>query len=1063
MPGYIELHAHSHYSFLDAVTSPAALVQAAAERYYPAIALTDYNGIYGAIEFVTATERLGLKPIIGAEVAVGPVVPTNPNTDNSTAPIYRLVLLAKNSTGYTNLTQILTAIHSPSASGPIVRPQQPCLDPVLLRQYQEGLICLAGYAQGEVGARLLAGDHAGADQAASWYQCVFGDCFYLEIQQHLFRQDKCLSGILTDLATALHIPTVATNQVRYVAPEDGPVHDVLRCIGQQTTLDAAGLLLRRTSAQHLRTSEEMQELFAYDPMALRNAVAISERCEPFSLQWLDRSLPCAEVPPGEAADSYLRQLCLAGAHQRYDRIAQQVQDRLEHELRLIQRMQLADYFLLVADAVRWSRKQNIICQGRGSAATSLVAYLLGITLVDPLTHDLPVERFLNDGRQGYPDIDVDFPASDREQVIQYLFQRYGRDHAALVCEFSTYRAASSVRDVAKALGYSHQKAQQFADRLDSRASSTAEAGWTQIPRQVASLAQRLSGIPRHLATHPGGMVFTRRALPKQVPVQPAAMPNRTIIQWDKSSIEEWGAAKLDVLGLGMLGAIQDTIRLIQHHHGITLDPACLPQDDPRVYRTIRQSDTIGVFQVESRAQISMLPRLRPCTFHDLAVAVAIIRPGPIQGGVVQPYLRRRRGLEPISYPHPVVAPILQKTLGVPLFQEQGLLLTIHAAGFSAADADRARRIIARNWDSQEHTRLRDALFQGMEERGISGAAAQAIYEGITSFASYGFLESHAISFAHLVYLSAYLKRYFPAEFYVGILNNQPMGFYSPFTLIRDALNHGIPTLPPDINEGAVIWTAEYPPGSLAPRGVLRTGLGQVRGVGMQAQAVLAEEQIQGPFHSLRDFVVRTRLPKDVTEQLIRSGACSKFGVQRQLLWSLQDVLDTSKPQRLPLPPLTDGVLFPALTAKEHLVTELETLELSTEHHPLEFYRQALTNAGTLSCSEVREASRGQIVRVAGLVVVRQRPKTARGVVFIMLEDETGWLDSVVWPKLYDHYRRLLDTEALLVIEGVVQQEGPVVSLLARHFRSLPQWLVRQNPGRAILKKPDALPSARSWH
>ena len=1062
MADYIELHVHSHYSLLAGVSSPAALARAAAEQDAPALALTDQHGVYGAIEYVTAAERAGIKPIIGAEVAVEPVASTLPAADGE-APAYRLVLLAASATGYANLCQLLTAAHAPPPDTPLVRPEAPRLDPALLRQHEEGLICLAGYAAGEVGARLLAGDRTGAGAAAGWYRQVFGARYYLELQRHLFRRDKKLCRSLMDLGEGLRIPTVATNQVHHVAPEDGLVHDVLQCIREQTTLDAAGPLLRRTSAQRLRTPAEMQELFADHPGALRNTVAIADQCEAFSLDWLDRSLPPVAVPRGETADSYLRKLCLAGARRCYDRLTRRARERLEHELQLIARMGLADYFLLVGDAVRWSRQQGILCQGRGSAATSLVAYLLGITLVDPLVHDLPVERFLNDGRPGYPDIDVDFPASDREQVIQYLYRRYGRGHVALVCEFNTYRVSSAVRDVAKALGHPHAEAQQMADRLDGRASGKAEAGWAQVPEQVAALAQRLARIPRHLATHPGGMVFTARPLPHQVPVQPAAMPERTILQWDKNSIEEWGAAKLDVLGLGMLAAIQDTIQLVQRHHGKTLDPARLPADDPAVFRLIRHADTIGVFQAESRAQIGTLPLLQPRTFHDLAVSVALIRPGPIQGGVVQPYLRRRRRLERVTYPHPSVAGILRKTLGVCLFQEQGLLLSMHAAGFTAAQADHARRIIARNWDSQEHVRLKAALLRGMAQQGITGQAAQAIYDAIASFASYGFLESHAISFAHLVYVSAWLKQYHAAEFYIGILNNQPMGFYDSFTLIRDALNRGIPTLPPDINEGEVAWTVEYPPASLAPKGVLRTGLAQVKGVGAQVQTVLAEAREAGPFRSLRDFVARTRLPRDVLENIIRSGACSRFGVQRQLLWRLTDLLEMVQPRRLPLPPPPDGVFFAELSAAETMAAEFATLELATERHPLEFYRAALTAARVLSCSEVREAKRGQVVKVGGVVVVRQRPRTAKGVVFVMIGDETGWLDTVVWPRLHDRYRQVLRTEPLLIIEGVVQREGLVVSLLAKRFWPLPAWLEQRAPGKRVAKQEWALPPAHSWH
>ncbi|MGD9047159.1 MAG: error-prone DNA polymerase, partial [Anaerolineae bacterium] len=890
-PAYVELHCHSYYSLLDGASSPEALVERAASLGYPALALTDHDGLYGAVRFWRAARERGLKPIIGAEVGLAdacpePVEGTSPRPSGGTGPEAdvpsvvegarpelveggsHLTLLAETQRGYANLCRILSAGQLAGQKG------QPRLTLETLAGHAQGLICLSGCRRGAVPRALLAGDWAAARGAAAQLRDIFGPGrFWIEVQRHLLSTDARLTAALVSLAQELDTGLVATNDVHYAGRPGQRLHDVLTCIRHHATLpQALGVgLLHPNSERFLKSPQAMVTLFdSLDrglPQALRNTLHIAERCE-VSLDFSAQRLPAFPAPEGHTAGSYLRCLCEEGLGRRFGPVAPRARAQMDHELAVIEGMGLAGYFLVVWDIVRFARQQGIRCQGRGSAANSLVAYLLEITQVDPLRHNLLFERFLSgDGRSGpgtMPDIDVDFAADRREEVVQYVYERYGKDHVGMVCNVVTYRARSALREAAKVLAFPADVIDHAAKSLDTRsAEAVAEAIESTLPDDVslpwqvlADLLKEMDGVPRHLSIHVGGMLITAAPLVEVVPLERATMPGRVVVQWDKDGVEDAGLIKIDLLSLRTLGAVEEARAHILAWRGLDLEPADLPLDDPAVYDLLQRADTVGCFQVESRAQAQMLPKLLPRRFEDIVVGVALIRPGPIQGGMVHPYLRRRQGLEPVAYAHPALEPALAETLGVIVFQEQVLRVAMAVARFSPAEADHLRRAMSRSRSKEAMAALRQRFVEGARANGLDEAAADEIWQQLEGFAGFGFCKSHAAAFALVAYQTLYLKAHYPAEFYCALLNHQPLGFYPPEVLAGDARRHGVPILQPDANRSQAACSLEQacPEGQVA----IRLGLGYVRGLGEAWQERIVERRGGKPYRDLVDFCRRTR-------------------------------------------------------------------------------------------------------------------------------------------------------------------------------------------------------------
>ncbi|HXF63378.1 MAG TPA: error-prone DNA polymerase [Caldilineaceae bacterium] len=1024
-PSYAELHCHSYYSLLDAASSPEALVEAAQRLGLRALALTDHDSLAGAVRFWTAARRAELHPILGAEVTL--------------ADGHHLTLLAETQSGYSNLCRLITTSrldHLSDAPDTWLGKSAPALTWERLAQHTAGLICMTGCRQGPVAAPLRQGDKEQARRNLHRLYDLFGrDHLFVELQRHQRAGDDRLIRQLCDLAYALALPIVATNNVHHATVEGGPLRDALIAVRHHMTLTEArqaGLLPDNRCAA-LASPQAMARRFAERPDALENSVAIAERCQ-VSLDFSNRRLPTFPTPPGISEYAYLYELCHAALPRRYPQLHRQVINQLAHELDIIDKAGLAGYFLIVWDIVREARARGIRCQGRGSAANSIVAYLLAITSIDPLAHDLLFERFLSEDKFTPPDIDLDFAADRREEIIQYVYGRYGADHTAMVANTVTYQARSGLRDLAKALGFPLPLIDKLAQRLDTHScQAAADALMTQVEdasahhplRLLAELLRQIDGVPRHLGIHSGGMLITGPPLAEVVPLEPATMPGRVVVQWDKDSVEDAGLIKIDLLGLRMLGLISEAAAQIERRTGAAPNLDALPLDDPAIYAGLQRGDTIGAFQVESRAQQQMLPRLKPECFEDIIVAIAIIRPGPIQGNMVHPYLRRRAGLEGVSYPHSALAPVLAETLGVLLFQEQVLRAAVALAGFAAGEADMLRRALSRSRPGPEIDKLRARFIAGALKQGIAAEEAGAVFAQLAGYAGYGFCKSHSASFALIAYQSLWLKHYYPAEFYCALLNMQPMGFYSPEVILGDARRHGLAVLPPDINLSQWRYTVE--------NGALRTGLAAVSGLGESGYARIAEARQQGPFTDLRDLLHRTCLPKRLIANLIRAGALDGIGSRRALLWALgplderSDGLDVSAP-------LVEAAL-PPLGALEQTLWEYELLGHSPDGQLLRHDRAALREAGILSTWQVKQEARaGQRIRVAGMVVVRQRPQTAKGILFLSLEDEAGLLDLVVKPDVYPQARPALQETPLIVAEGVVQRaEGAVSVLVGRLY------------------------------
>jgi error-prone DNA polymerase len=1173
---YVELHCHSVFSLLDGASEPEELVARAVALGMPALALTDHDDLGGAVRFAQAARELELEGILGAELTL---LAGGERT--------HLVLLAESREGYGNLSALITRGRMDTTRG------DPAVTLDTLARHTRGLYALTGCPSGWVPQRLAAGDVAGANEATATLIDLFDGRLAIECWDHRLPEEQALVRQLIPLARSFGIPWVVTNDVHYAMPAGRLVHDVLCAIRHQKQLDEMGTRLRPNGEWYLRSADQMRRRWQLDDSGLRNTLGIAERCA-FRLEDLRPALPDFPLPPGVTADAYLHQLVIQGATERIAQfpgpqapglrpraheLPERYQQQIAHELALIQKLGLAGYFLIVWDIVRFARRSGVLCQGRGSAANSVVCYCLGITAIDPVKMELLFERFLSEERREAPDIDIDFAHRDREEVLQYVYRRYGREHAAMVCEHITFRGRSAVRDAARVLGFSVEQANvlsTLADRfsaeatadelrkgvnletmagrhydLDPQSDRPSEPNdarkqpleWTAekllksespgpIPRTpdpgphapvheppesrgnmtddtgldpndprvkvLPDIVQGLHQIPRHRSIHVGGFVLTREPLRTVVPIEPASMPGRTVIQWERDDLDPAGLVKIDLLGLGMLTVLQDCLKYIQAARGVSLDLAALDMDDQAVYDDLCRADTIAVFQVESRAQMNTLPRLKPRCFYDLVVEVALIRPGPIQGDMVNPYLRRRLGEEAVTFAHPSLEPALRRTLGVPLFQEQGMQVAITAAGFTPGEADVLRKAMGHKRSRERMAAICEKLIAGMRKNGIDEETARRIYNQINAFADYGFPESHAASFALIVYASAYLRHYYAPEFLAAMLNAQPMGFYSVGTLIEDARRHGVVVRPIDLTRSAWdhslelpdrtvvpfdkhVTTRSAPPGPgpqapgprpQAPGPVVRLGLRLVRGLGSAAREKLERALKDGSFTDIADFVRRSGVDQGAVRSLCEAGAFDRMVAdhppnerRRVALWQALDALrgeagplapraksevrsqksEVTTPcpvPRTPDPrPQAPGprprAPFPPMSRIELTDADYRMTGLSLNGHPMKHLRKLLSpNAIRTADDLMRNGRDGERVAHAGLAIVRQRPGTAKGFVFLSMEDETGILNVVVTPKRFERQALLISNSPLLLIRGTLQVEHGVVNLRGESFQAL---------------------------
>jgi error-prone DNA polymerase len=1015
-PPYVELRARSAFSFLRGASLPEDLAERAATLGYDAIALADRNGVYAAPRFFQAARRTGVRPLVGADVAL--------------AGVGDVLLLVERQAGYRNLCRLLTA-------GALGRPKgEAQVSWEQLEEHAAGLFCLAGGVDGPLTT----------DDAATrldHLRVLFPDRIAVDVHRHRDRGGARFARRLADLADTLHVPVVATNDVRHAAPDRRALLDVLTCIRLGTSLDRAGRALVGNDERHLRSPEEVAALFADWPAPLHASRRIAERCE-FTLADLGYRFPDYPLPPGERPIGLLRTLTERGARERWTPVTEKIRRQLEHELAIIEKLDLAGYFLIVWDIVRFCREERILCQGRGSAANSAVCYALGITAVDAVSMDLLFERFLSEERGEWPDIDLDLPSGDqREKAIQYVYRRYGTHGAAMTATVISYRSRSAVREVGKALGLSLEqvdklakllRAHGYSDEHDELRAQLRTGGVDpEAPRikLLVDLVQQIQGLPRHLGQHTGGMVIAAGRLDEIVPLEPASMEGRHVIQWDKDDCADLGLIKVDLLGLGMLQALEEAIPLVRAHEGIVLDLAHLPPDDPTVYAMLQRADTIGVFQVESRAQMATLPRMKPEHFYDLVVEVAIIRPGPIVGQMVHPYLNRRAGREPVTYAHPKLEPILARTLGVPLFQEQLLRMAMAVADFTGGEAEELRRAMGFKRSVERMHVIERRLRNGMTRNGIAGPTQDEIVLAITSFALYGFPESHAASFALIAYASAYLKAHHPAAFCCALLNAYPMGFYHPATLVMDAKRHGVEVLPIDVTHSKWRCTLEDSPPAV------RLGLRYVAGLRQAAGERLVAAHARRPLTSLADAAQRGALEKDEIEALAHAGACASFGLgRREASWQASAVERDGTSLLARIRTQASEVTLPAMNALEETLADYATAGMTTGPHLLAHLRSALAADGVLAARELDDVRHGRRVEVAGHVIVRQRPGTAKGMCFLTLEDETGTANAFLTPPLYERFRLVLNTTPVLRITGTLERRDGVMHVRVERLRAV---------------------------
>ena len=1028
-PRYAELHCHSHFSLLDGASSPRALAKRAAELGLTALAITDHNGLHGVVRFDLACREAGVRPVLGAELTL---------EDGS-----HLLLLARVQAGYHNLSRLI------SLAGLAGRKRRPHLPFSVLERHTEGLIAFSGCPEGGVPRLLRAGDPEGARALAHRLGTLFGpEGFWIELQRHFIEGENALLAGLRNLANELGLGMVATNDVHYAHPGEADLQDSLVCIRERLTVNQPHPARRRNAEYALKSAAEMAVLFPEYPEALANTALIAGRCA-VSLDFSHARLPPFPVPPGTTPMDHLRDLCLSGLRRRYAGLPKAALDRLIYELGVIERTGLAEYFLIVHDIVRFAREKGILCQGRGSAADSLAVYCLGITPVDPLAHHLLFDRFLHEGRTSMPDIDLDIQNDRREAVIHYVYEQYGEAHTAMVCNVVTFRPRSALRDLGRVLGFPVPLIDRLAKGVDGWSIEDAHAAIDRLglaPEQRESrpwatlirLADALDGCPRHLSIHVGGMIITSRPLMELVPLERATMPGRVVVQWNKDDVEDAGLIKIDLLGLGMLALISEAGNLIRAAGGDMPAQEDLPLDDPKIYAMLRKGDTIGCFQVESRAQEQMVYKHQPRQFNDIVVQVAIVRPGPIMGNMVHPYLRRRQGLEPVIYPHPLLEPILRDTLGIVLYQEQIIEIATEVAGFTPAGADRLRRAMSSSRSGQAMEALRADFEGGCRANGLTEEQAIILFTQISGFGQYGFCRSHAACFALLAYQSIWLKRYHPAPFYCALLNNQPMGFYSPAVIANDARRHGVAILPLDVRYSQVRC-------SLEDDGI-RLGYKYVRHIGAEAQAQLASTLAEGPFTSVVDFWARAGMDSRAMAALARVGTFDAFGASRQqVLWDLPLLAEEARAlagQHILLREPDEPARLPTLDERDWAEAEQEVLGLSTGIHPFRFVRPRLP-AHILPAESLVFIQHGQAAWTAGFAICRQRPGTARGFVFLTLEDETGMVNVIVRPPLYERERALV-RRPLVVLEGIMQREGGARNLIARRFAAIETVVTRKH-------------------
>jgi len=1019
---WFEIRSRSAFSFLEGASNPEDLASRAAELEHPVLGLSDRDGVYGIPRFHQAAVQAGVRPLVGADLGL---------TSGE-----RLTLLVESPEGWRHLCRLLTTGQSRPPKG----------------QAQVGWEELEEHAGGLVA--LVRGDGALArgflDRAAATFA---GRC-WVDVARPNERRALAEGRWASALAEAAGVPVVATGDVRHALPEERRLLDALLCLREKTTLDKAGRLLPANAERHLQLRSERVRRFADRPEWVHATRAIAERCA-FTLENLGYRFPVFPVPSGESQSSWLRHETWLGARQRYgDPLPPRARRQLEHELNVIEKLDLAGYFLIVHDIARYARDHDILCQGRGSAANSAVCYSLGITAVDPVGMELLFERFLSEERGEWPDIDLDLPSgTPREQAIQYVYEKYGPRGAGMTAVVSTYRTRSAVREMGKVLGMEPDAVDRLAkllatfdyrENLDELERTLRHARVDpKAPRivRLLDLVERVRGLPRHLGQHTGGIVIAAGRLDEVVPIEPASMEKRWVVQWDKDDCADLGIIKIDLLGLGMLQALEETIPLIARHEGVHIDLAQLPPDDPETYAMIRRADTVGVFQIESRAQMATLPRMKPRNFYDLVVEIAIIRPGPIVGKMVHPYLNRRAGREEVTYPHPSLEPILKRTLGVPIFQEQLLRLAMTAAGFTGGEAEELRRAMGFKRSVERMHQIEARLRRGMAERGIHGEAQEEVVRGITSFSLYGFPESHSASFALIAYASAYLRAHHPAAFLAGMLNAYPLGFYNPATLVKDAQRHGVEVRPVDVTHSDWRCTLEETPGAPA----VRIGLRYVTGLRAEIGERLEVERALTPFASIADLGGRCAPRQRELDALAELGALGALdssaergtGSRRSALWQVAAVERDPKSLFAGVSPEPSSSPLPEMTPLEETLADYRTAGLSTGPHVMAHLRAALAAREVLPARELRETPDGRWVRTAGHVIVRQRPGSAKGFCFLTLEDETGTSNAVLTPNVFQRFRVALHTSPLVELWGRVQNVDDVVHLRVRDLRPLP--------------------------
>ncbi len=1018
---YAELHAHSAYSFLDGASTPEELVEEAARLNLRAIALTDHDGLYGVVRFAEAARELDVQTVFGAELSLGNVA----RTEVPDPPGPHLLVLARGPEGYRRLSRELAAAHL--AGGEKGKPRY---DFDTLTEAAGGhWHVLTGCRKGHVRQALSTGGPVAAEVALADLVDRFGaDRVSIELTHHGHPRDDEVNAVLAALAPRFGVSVVATTAAHFAEPSRGRLAMAMGAIRARNSMDEAAGWLAPLGGSHLRSGEEMARLFAQHPGAVTAAAALGEQCS-FGLALIAPQLPPFNVPKGHTEDSWLRQLVMTGALNRYGppERAPQAYTQIEHELRVIARLDFPGYFLVVHDITRFCKENEILCQGRGSAANSAVCYALGVTNVDPVANELLFERFLSPARDGPPDIDIDIESDLREKAIQYVYERYGRDYAAQVANVITYRGRSAVRDMARALGFSQGQQDAWSKQISKWNGLADSPDVEEVPAQVIDLALQIKDLPRHMGIHSGGMVICDRPIADVCPVEWARMANRSVLQWDKDDCAAIGLVKFDLLGLGMLSALHYCIDLIAEHKGIEVDLSKLDLSEAAVYEMLQRADSVGVFQVESRAQMATLPRLKPRVFYDLVVEVALIRPGPIQGGSVHPYIKRRNGEEPVTYDHPSMEQALRKTLGVPLFQEQLMQLAVDCAGFSGAEADQLRRAMGSKRSTEKMKRLRSRFYDGMRERhGITGDIADRIYEKLEAFANFGFPESHSLSFASLVFYSSWFKLHHPAVFCAALLRAQPMGFYSPQSLVADARRHGVVVHAPDVNASLAHATLEN-------RGLeVRLGLGAVRHIGDElAQRIVDDRKAHGAFTSLVDLAGRVQLSVPQTEALATAGALGCFGItRREALWAA-GAAATERPDRLPGVGSSSHVpSLPGMTELELTAADVWATGVSPDSHPVQFLRESLDELGVVPANRLLSVPDGTRVLIAGAVTHRQRPATAQGVTFLNLEDETGMVNVMCSRGVWARHRKLAQTASALVIRGIVQNATGAVTVAA---------------------------------